>query len=723
MSRPGARSARNGDAIAHRARFGVCALVALLTVFGSAPPLGASPVTAVPKGAVWKYLASPTDQGTTWRAPGFNDNAWPSGPAALGYGETTITTVIPFGTSSNKWRTTYFRITFQLIESPADVRSLLLDVNYDDGFVAYLNGVEVRRASMPAGTITYGTFAASHESGAYERFDLATSIGALVNGTNVLAVEVHQTSASSSDLALDAELSYSTDSVLVTRGPYLQIATPTGIHVRWRTDVPTTSAVRYGASPGSLTNLASDAALTTEHEIALAGLTPGTRYDYTIGTVADVLAGDDSYTFRTPPPAGTSTPTRIWIIGDSGQANQAARNVYSAYDTYAAGTETDLWLMLGDNAYSTGTDAQYQAAVFETYPAMLRSVALWPTRGNHDALYTGANNDYYDIFTMPTDGSAGGLASGSEAYYSFDHANVHFVCLDSEGSNRSKSSPMLQWLRADLAATAQPWIVAFWHHPPYSKGSHDSDDPADSGGRMRDMRENVLPILDSTGVDLVLAGHTHAYERSFLLNGHYGMSSTLTQAMKIDDGDGRVDGDGPYMKPTAGHAPFEGAIYTVAGNAAQVSGGPLNHPVMVQSSNVLGSLVLDVDGERMDARFIDDQGAVRDSFTIVKGTAIAISAPATAPGALRIASVGPNPTIGVIEIAFELPRAGRARLTVLDVGGRRVATLVDGERPAGTQRVIWRGADDAGRGVAPGVYFALLEQGNEVRAARIVRTR
>ena len=60
---------------------------------------------------------------------------------------------------------------------------------------------------------------------------------------------------------------------------------------------------------------------------------------------------------------------------------------------------------------------------------------------------------------------------------------------------------MLTWLEADLASTAQDWIIAYWHHPPYSKGSHDSDDVADSGGRMTDMRANVVPILDDAHDD------------------------------------------------------------------------------------------------------------------------------------------------------------------------------------------------------------------------------
>ncbi len=64
---------------------------------------------------------------------------------------------------------------------------------------------------------------------------------------------------------------------------------------------------------------------------------------------------------------------------------------------------------------------------------------------------------------------------------------------------------MCNWLRADLAATAQEWIIAYWHHPPYTKGSHDSD----AEGDLVEVRENIVPILEDFGVDLVLCGHSH----------------------------------------------------------------------------------------------------------------------------------------------------------------------------------------------------------------------
>ena len=128
-------------------------------------------------------------------------------------------------------------------------------------------------------------------------------------------------------------------------------------------------------------------------------------------------------------------------------------------------------------------------------------------------------------------------------------------------------------------------------------------------------------------MDLVLSGHSHSYERSFLIDGHYGTSSTFTPSMKKNGGSGREDGTGAYRKPTYGMAAHEGAVYAVAGSSGQTSGGLLNHPAMFISLNSLGSMVLDVNGNRLDAAFIDQAGVRRDYFTILKGAASSGSTP------------------------------------------------------------------------------------------------
>lgn len=164
-----------------------------------------APVTLVSDGAVWKYYdVNGVDLGTAWRATNYNDSAWPSGPAKLGFGDPATTQV-----NSDPTRvTTYFRHRF-LATNVASITSLTIAVLRDDGAVVYLNGAEVFRSNMPGGTILNSTLALSAISGAEETTwftNTTASPSLLVQGTNVIAVEVHQGSASSSDLGFNGQL-------------------------------------------------------------------------------------------------------------------------------------------------------------------------------------------------------------------------------------------------------------------------------------------------------------------------------------------------------------------------------------------------------------------------------------------------------------------------------------------------------------------------------------
>lgn len=397
------------------------------------------------------------------------------------------------------------------------------------------------------------------------------------------------------------------------RGPYLQQATDTGVTVRWRTSNEQDAVVRFGTDATNLDRLARDLTVGTNHSIAIQELSPDTRYYYSIGDSNGSFTSSPEQYFDTHPEPGSTKPTRIWVLGDSGTADARAARVRDAYVGFNGGSHADVWLMLGDNAYNDGTDAEYQNAVFDMYPQTLQNSVLWSTLGNHDGHTADSDTQsgpYYDIFTFPKAGESGGIPSGTEAYYSFDYGNIHFVSLDSYESARFPSDAMETWLQNDLAATTQEWIIAFWHHPPYSKGSHDSDKEV----RLVRMREKFLPILENYNVDLVLGGHSHSYERSMLIKGHYGNSSTFDSVHIVDGGDGDPLGAGAYEKSADNN---NGAIFSVAGSSGKVQNSPLDHPVMVSNVVELGSLVIDVHDNQLDAVFLNDEGVIRDSFRII----------------------------------------------------------------------------------------------------------
>jgi len=402
------------------------------------------------------------------------------------------------------------------------------------------------------------------------------------------------------------------------RGPYLQIGTPNSMVLKWRTDISASSEVRYGTNMSSLTNIETDATSIKNHEVLLTNLNPFTKYYYAIYSNDKKLLGDKSTYFKTSPDIGVADDYRIWVIGDPGTANDNARSVRDAYLNYTSDVYTNVWLLLGDNAYTSGTDAEHQKAIFENmYESLLKITPAWPTLGNHEGLTANSNDEsgpYYDIWTLPTQGQVGGEPSNTEAYYSFDYGNIHFVCLNSNDIDRSPTGKMATWLKADLSKVNSQWLIAFFHHPPYSKGSHNSD----SERNLKEMRQNFLPILEQNGTDLTLTGHSHAYERSFFINGQYGFSQDFTDNPDLFlkmPGNGQADGDGSYQKTKDDNI---GTVHIVDGSSGKTSGGSLNHPVMYKSLNTLGSVVLDINNTVLKASFLDAQGKVQDYFSIEK---------------------------------------------------------------------------------------------------------
>ena len=219
---------------------------------------------------VWKFLDDGSDQGTAWKATVFDDAPWNSGPAKLGFGNDLETTVISGGPVDNRYRTTYFRKTFS-ITNLAQYQSFVVNMMRDDGAIVYVNGVEVIRENMPAGAVNYLTFATNTiEEGAQEETAVSFTIPTtnFVEGTNTIAVEIHQINATSSDLGFSLELLGSQQpggSGTLTRGPYLQMGGETSIAIRWRTSAATNSRVEIGTSFGTYPIVIDSTTSKTEH--------------------------------------------------------------------------------------------------------------------------------------------------------------------------------------------------------------------------------------------------------------------------------------------------------------------------------------------------------------------------------------------------------------------------------------------------------------------------
>jgi hypothetical protein len=391
------------------------------------------------------------------------------------------------------------------------------------------------------------------------------------------------------------------------RTPYLQSVGPNSALVAFNTPVSCTPFVRFGAG-SDLSRSASATAAGWRHAVKLTGLLPGQTYSYVVEACGSRTG---VRTFRTATGPETSR-VHFTVLGDFGTGGTQQMNVLN--ELSKPERRGEFLITVGDNAYSSGTDAEFQSRVFKPMGALLRELPLYPSPGNHEYV-TNQGQPYFDNFYLPTNNPA-----GTERYYSFDWGPVHFVSLDSNcaiglaSADRCTLAAQKSWLATDLANSKQPWKVVFFHHPPWSSGEH---------GSQLAMRRNFAPLFEQYGVDLVLTGHDHNYERS--------------KPMK-----------GEAVAP----AGTRGITYLVVGSGgATLRSWPGSQPswTAFRNNTYYGHLDVQVDGGTLTAKFLSPGGAVRDSLTLTKAvpttsTARALSAPVelkTAPGPVDDPAVPP----------------------------------------------------------------------------------
>ncbi len=415
----------------------------------------------------------------------------------------------------------------------------------------------------------------------------------------------------------------------LVRGPYLQLATSSSMCVKIHLNAKYKAQLRYGENVAELTNTIKSDKDSIAHDFKIKNLTPLTKYYYKIYLSDTLLFGDSTTFFLTNPAENTSPSMRFIVLGDCGSGNAAQAEVLTAAQEYLKNKQINGMLLLGDNAYNNGLLDDYQRNFFDIFDKKgLHNTALWPCPGNHEyadkrPLLAALDQRpaYYQLFDTPTLGQAGGLPSGDEAYYTFNMANVHFISLDSFGYQDGRGladtlSRQYKWLEADLAQKKELWTVVFFHHPPYSMGSHNSDKEAE----LVKLREVLVPLLDKFKVDVVLTGHSHNYERSFLMQGHYGLEASF------DSSKHAVSLSSARLNGSINSCPFvnknQGTVYNVSGAASRwgaISSGAYPHNAMLYSnSEVPGASIIAVDSNRLELKYINVKGEVLDNYIMYK---------------------------------------------------------------------------------------------------------
>jgi hypothetical protein len=275
----------------------------------------------------------------------------------------------------------------------------------------------------------------------------------------------------------------------LTRGPYLQRVGETGALVVWRTAAAAACTLTASAVGQPTVTVVTPSA--TQHVATLAALAPGTRYDYSIRSAGNLAGGSDCFVQTAPPPHSGAT-VRFLFFGDSGTGT----NTQAAVAAQLNAQTVQFGLHVGDVIYPGGEAHYYDPRYFTPYAPFLRHTPLWAAIGNHDEI---TPSSFLAAWYLPTN-----PVNGSERFYSFDYGDVHCVALD---TTEPFTTAILNWLRSDLDATTRQWKIVYFHHTMYSCG--------DYHGSSSSLISTLAPIFEQHGVDLVLYGHDHHYERSF----------------------------------------------------------------------------------------------------------------------------------------------------------------------------------------------------------------
>ncbi|HEX5745613.1 MAG TPA: metallophosphoesterase [Archangium sp.] len=374
--------------------------------------------------------------------------------------------------------------------------------------------------------------------------------------------------------ALTALLAFAgvSEAARLTRTPYLQSVTPTSALVAFRTDTDCVPRVRFGQGTDT-SRIATAPTSGRLHVVKLEGLRAGTEHSYSV-EACGATTQPVRFTTATPPGSGR---VRFAAVGDFGTGATSEVNVGRTI----LNRKPDFFLGLGDGAYDNGTDAEHQTKLFQPLAPLLAAVPIYTTPGNHEYL-TDKAQPYVDNFYLPSNNPA-----GTERYYSFDWGPAHVISLDSScllalgvAKGRCDQAAQRAWLISDLASTRQPWKIVFFHHPPYSSA-------AEHGSEVK-LREMYAPVLEQYGVDMVLTGHDHTYERTHPMKGNTAAAGGVTYL---------VVGTGSHTKAFVPTQPSWSAM---------------------RSNRSSGYLDVTIEDGTLTGQMVSQTGAVLDTFRLTK---------------------------------------------------------------------------------------------------------
>ncbi len=339
------------------------------------------------------------------------------------------------------------------------------------------------------------------------------------------------------------ELAYTPDPRLL-RWPYTSNVTDTAVTVQWGLPLDVVGKLHWGTDGnlGTVSDAVADAIdglidPVQLHRVRLEGLEPNTAYCYRIEVDGKDISGP--LLFHTAASKESKEPVKILVLGDYGVGIGFSTLVYNQIKPYMA--DIDLWLTVGDNAYSNGTALEWHNNHFTFYRDLLRRVPYYPAPGNHDYGSPLGLQPMLDSIDLPKQAYR---AEDNGRYYAFDWGPVHVSVLDSQlaidqVTPDTPDDDMVDWYVDDLAANQdRPWRIASWHHPLYN--TEPGRSPKAS------MKQYLQPVVEAGNTQLALSGHSHVYEAFMHLKDEAKLSSGGTSYIVTGGGGAnpdRIDGE------------------------------------------------------------------------------------------------------------------------------------------------------------------------------------
>ncbi len=600
------------------------------------PAMLVAQTTLINTGSSWKYLDNGTNQGNTWKATTINETGWKQGNAQLGYGDGDEATVVSYGSSSSsKYVTTYFRKTFSITNASQFI-NYTLKVKRDDGVAIYVNGNEVYRNNL-ATNAAYNTLAslASDDGSTF----LSTTLPAntFITGSNTIAVEIHQNAGNSSDISFDLELKGNTSAPASTTQKHIRWGTTKnpleGLTISWTNSTSaTTDQIKWGYTTSyeqGTSNVTSRAGYSSSTNKFFSFTFPGVLNANSViyYSLYDSVSGvwSAQRTFTTNPPLNTNTFT-FAAVGDS----RTNVNVWNNISTLTNNRNPAFVVFNGD-IVDTGSSASQWDSWFDNGTNLVANKLILHAQGNHDV----ASASYYqNIFDLPKNNTA-----QTELYYSVEYGEAVFICLNSETPGDVNQ---YNWLKTILAANSnKKWKIISFHKPFYTVGPH--------AGEMNSYWNTWFKAFDDYGVDLILTGHDHMYERFKPINRNLSTTNSVANY---------------------GSLPTEGRCQIVCGGA----GAPL---YSAGSSSLLQTfksdyhyVIFDVTATSLCGKVYDDTNVIIDNFCIDK---LYLNTKQQKQIFYPI-KVFPNPVKETFKVEYNSPNTGNAIINIYDIKGNLVLT-------------------------------------------------